>query len=176
MVGIRGTKKQTGGVHQKKDADKDRTELIAELNDLRSLISRLKVVVKHYERVPGKKDLYHSLYDLETRKDSVESLRDELRQKQMEIDFQGEELGVQNEELRAQQEEIFARDEKSGWDGQGVSSTGNCNSKSNNHFIEEQEALKSENAVLKESNDNSMRAEKERERMLGQIDEQRRKM
>ncbi|MGA9138633.1 MAG: PAS domain-containing protein [Methanocella sp.] len=90
----------------KKDADKDRAELIAELNYLRDFNSRLKNVVKRYEKVAGKKDSYRSQFDLEADKERVESLQIELQKKQAEIDFQGEELGVQNEELRAQLEEI----------------------------------------------------------------------
>ena len=42
-------------VEGKKDADKDRAELITELNALRDFNSRLKDVVKRYEKVAGKK-------------------------------------------------------------------------------------------------------------------------
>ncbi len=95
-------------VEGKKDADKSQAELIAELNALRGLNSRLKDVVKRYEKVAGKKDLYRNLYDLEADKESVESLQIELQEKQKEIDIHGEELGVRNEEMRAQLEEINA--------------------------------------------------------------------
>ncbi len=78
------------------------------MNALRDVNSRLKDVVKRYERVAGKKDSYRSLYDIEADKESVESLQIELQKKQAEIDIQGEELGVQNEELMAQLEEIHA--------------------------------------------------------------------
>ena len=99
-------------VEGKKDADKDRAELITELNALRDFNSRLKDVVKRYEKVAGKKELYRSLYDLESEKESIESLRNELREKETEVDIQGEELGVQNEELRVQLDEINARTEE----------------------------------------------------------------
>ena len=99
-------------VEGKKDADKDRAELITELNALCNFNSRLKEVVKRYERVAGKKELYSSLYDLESEKESIESLRNELQGKQLEVDIQGEELGVQNEELRVQLDEINARTEE----------------------------------------------------------------
>ncbi|MGA9140123.1 MAG: PAS domain S-box protein [Methanocella sp.] len=97
-------------VEEKKDTDKDRAELIAELNALRDFNSRLKDVVKRYEKVSGKKELYRSLYDLEAGKESLESLHDELMEKQREVELQGEELATQNEELRVQLEEINARD------------------------------------------------------------------
>ena len=99
-------------VKGKKDADKDRAELIAELNGLRDFNSRLKDVVKRYEKVAGKKELYSSLYDLESDKDSIESLCDELRENQTEVDIRGEELGVQNEELRVHLDEINAHTEE----------------------------------------------------------------
>jgi PAS domain S-box-containing protein len=92
----------------KKDADKGRAELISELNALRDFNSRLKDVVKRYERVAGKKELCSSLYDPESEKERIESLRNELREKETEVDIQGEELGVKNEEVRAQLDEINA--------------------------------------------------------------------
>ena len=79
-------------VEGKKDSDKDRAELIAELNALRDFNSRLKDVVKRYENVAGKKDIYRSLYDLKAKKESVESLCAELRVKQLEVDIQGDDL------------------------------------------------------------------------------------
>ena len=81
-------------VEEKKDTDKDRAELIAELNALRDFNSRLKDVVKRYEKVSGKKELYRSLYDLEAGKESLESLHDELMEKQREVELQGEELAT----------------------------------------------------------------------------------
>ncbi|MGA9138634.1 MAG: PAS domain S-box protein [Methanocella sp.] len=96
-------------VKGKNDADKSQAELIDELNALRDFNSRLKEVVRRYEKVADKKDGYRSLYDLETRAESVESLRHELQEKQREVDLQSEEPGVQNEELRAQLDEINAR-------------------------------------------------------------------
>ncbi len=107
-------------VEGKKDADKDRAELIAELNALRDFNSRLKEVVKRYEKVAGKKELYSSLYDLESDKESIESLRNELQGKQLEADIQGEEISVQNEELRVQLDEINARTEEIAEDKRGV--------------------------------------------------------
>ncbi len=47
----------------KKDADKDRAELIVELNALRGLNSRLKDVVGRYEKAAGKNDLFRNRYD-----------------------------------------------------------------------------------------------------------------
>jgi len=98
-------------VVKKKDADRTKAELLVELDATQGQVSRLKDIVKRYERVADRRDMYRSLYDLEVKKDSVDSLLAELREKQMEVDLQGEELEVMDEELRVQLEEINAKDD-----------------------------------------------------------------
>ncbi|HMK47962.1 MAG TPA: PAS domain S-box protein, partial [Methanocella sp.] len=98
-------------VVKKKGADKTKAELLVELDATRGQVSRLKDIVRRYERVAERRDVYRSLYDLEVKRDSVESLRKELREKQMEVDLRGEELEVLEEELRVQLEELSVKDD-----------------------------------------------------------------
>jgi len=95
----------------RKDADKTKAELLAELKSSRGQVSRLKDIVRRYERVAYRRDVYRSLYSLEVKRDSVESLLAGLREKQMEVDLRGEELEVLGEELRVQLEEASTKDD-----------------------------------------------------------------
>ncbi|HMK45652.1 MAG TPA: PAS domain S-box protein [Methanocella sp.] len=94
-----------------KDADKTKAELLVELNAARGQVSRLKDVIRRYERVAERRDVYRSLYSLEVKRDSVESLLAGLWEKQMEVDLRDEELEVLEEELRVQLEEVNAKDD-----------------------------------------------------------------
>ncbi|HMK48361.1 MAG TPA: PAS domain-containing sensor histidine kinase [Methanocella sp.] len=98
-------------VDGKKDANKSRAELLAELKASRCQISLMKDIIKRYGRVADMKDVYRSLYNLDARRDGAEPPRLELREKQKEIDLRDEELEILEEDLRARVEEANAKDD-----------------------------------------------------------------
>ncbi|HEY3273166.1 MAG TPA: PAS domain-containing protein, partial [Methanocella sp.] len=85
-------------IEGKKDADKDRAKLIDELNALRDFISRLNDIVERYKNVAGKNDPYRSIYDLEIKREGVESLCEGLREKDKAVNLLSEDRETLNDD------------------------------------------------------------------------------
>lgn len=93
---------------QRKDEEKSKAELVADIKLLRSSNASYKEIITRYMAIfdlkKGKSDDVNE--ELSVQGELVESLRGEIQGKNEEIQQQHEELSVQNEELHAQVDEL----------------------------------------------------------------------